>query len=298
MSLLSDEELIRTYPLKVGYPHGGRHFLLEWHTHGEQWRVLLTRSVDTMPRMLKVAMKFDLLGGLTLGKYLQVDIVAPPYLDQLESARRQHQSRIQDFWTDVGCNFLGHHPKTFATVLKPLPPDLKVCDTWESRYTFGDRNRTEQDDDEHFDCIHCWRRIRPRDGTLESSYLERKDIYEALYPRPAYRNKYAPTGVSRAEPAGEGQIVQRVSGSFGHHCSGSKVVDGPSDPLDSSPVVFYFTNPVEVIKTPLKNLLKQERAKQQKISDDLRKRQDTERKRNEILQANKVFQLFPSGRKS
>lgn len=282
MALVPLEQLLEWYPVKVAYPGGGIHYLLEWYTHGEQWHTILGRTPRQVDLMFLEAMQkphdYNARDHFELGQYLKVEIVAPP-VDYLPIyALQRWQAEVRDFWRTIVCEcYSADENGEYA--YRP-PPGIIFCP-----------NHAPTDPD----CEDCMMGMRPVEGTLESVYLARRDTYRALHHRKPYVDPHPrfKMGPSRARVSGPEEKVQVLTHSPGHHQQGTRILNDQDRENWPWGACFYLIELEKADRSEMDSILEMDaqdrRDRQEKHDAMIRARMARERKERE----ERLGKLFP-----
>ena len=244
----------------VIYPHGGRHLLLQWWTHNEQWHLILASSLMGVGSVVKRACDLHS-QDMRLGDFCEIDVVGPSEKMARDAAAFNRQEGIENFRDEVARRLqdalrLGYE----------LPPGFKACE----KYTPEDLDNLHIPwaMDHHQGCAHCHEGIRT-ELTPEALYDKYHDAWVEEHPPIKHKGK-APRVISRAQPAVDGEPLWYATPNFGHHASGVdlrevdySLSDSPHRPeylMDG--VLFFFRRGSDLDKAPLQTMICTRKAKE------------------------------------
>lgn len=281
------------HPLKVYYPYGGVHQLLQWWTHDEQHQIVLARTSETMD----VVVKRIIVNQGTNKTYerdiefktlLEIDIVAPPAIRCAKAIELQHLKDVDDLVNEVCWTLSSKLKKTGL----PLPTPFILCpNASEDEYHF----ECEYDSEGKLQPEHCVSGIKLT-ITREEFYNRYQEAWYQQNPKRVWTPSpgHPQEVFSRAEQASDDEPLWIASPDFGHHSHG--VWLGELDPKEFSikSALFYFRKLRELDLTPFQKLLKENERAHQEIEEARKIRRKKELNLEDQQEIEKIYSVFPS----
>ena len=217
-------------PIRVYYPHGGRHFLLNWTTDHDRGHLLVARSEAALRHAFR-AILVELPEILALS---EVEIVAPSRRLRFEAAEKAYLEEVDSFARQVSWRLRKVYDKRGR-----MPAPFLPCDRYDSRYD----DRGEELNvpiDVHYDCKNCVEGVRLIDFTkewLHERFSERwrREISDEFL---SWRDDDPKLAVSLAREAHDDEPVMAVVGNYGHHEAGVHIGEPRFGGCD--PILFTF----------------------------------------------------------
>lgn len=219
-------------PLKVYYPLGGKHFLLNWYTDYDRGHVLLARSEAA----IKNAFDRHVLDEVPEVKaYCEIEIVAPSKKMCREAAERAYHADVDNFMNQVTWRLREVLKKHGAL------PFFAPCNKFESETSHlhgdGDDAHEDRELDEHYDCKNCTEGIRLVGLTKEEFFDRHAERW--VLEMDDFRGYEDPKRlVSLAEQAGDDEVLYMALGDYGHHQNGIYLSTEPGWRRED--VLFYY----------------------------------------------------------
>lgn len=200
-------------PILVDYPLGGRHLLLHWWTQHDRGHVVLARSAEALvatTRRIFVEEPYAEIRAM-----MEIDVVAPPLALERSIAEYVHNTNVHLFKAIV-CHAMNEAAESGLA----LPPPFERCNVYEPE---PDVSQTEWAVEEHYDCRHCYLRIRVVGVSGEELYERCHDEWTkatGLSSAPSGGTVSEEKYRSRAPRAKDGLRLSMASKCFGDHASG------------------------------------------------------------------------------
>ena len=278
--------MISDHPLKVYFPHGGKHFVAKFWTYDEQNQIVVAKSLSALDRTLNLLMQNDC--DLQIKEILEIDIVSPPksFCEIAKSEARRIQ--VEEFF-----KLISFYVKELFDQKSQLPEIFKICTKWKPT-----GNDVSKDDKlSHFYCKNCYEKIALKKLSLEEFYEKYHSKWESIFNSRQGRelpvNKLAT--YSRANFAYQNELWYAKT-AFGGHSSGVKFCNIDEDKMEkyinTFPVLFYFHKIKEIDNSKYINLLneiKQKKEEKEKLSKD-RFVENSKKEKEEKYQ--KILKIF------
>lgn len=224
-------------PLKVYYPLGGRHFLLNWYTDYDRGHVLLARSEAAIKSMFERHVLDEV---PDIKAYCEIEIVAPSEKLCREAAEEAYRVDVE--------NFLRQVTWRLQEVLKKhgALPFFAPCDKFESEDGDRDDDRKDRELDAHYDCKNCTEGIRLK--------ITKEELFERFSERWVqvmgdFRVHEDPKRlVSLAKQADDDEMLYMALGDYGHHQNGIYLSTEPGWRRED--VLFYYRLVRDLDKEP------------------------------------------------
>lgn len=202
------------FQLKVAYPYGGEHFLLEWQTRGSGNHVVISRSEKGIDSTVKRLLENS--GMVRFGQYLLVDIVAPSHAMKLSHANNEMLLDFNEFLNNVGDAVVSSAENGLS-----LPDGIRSCP--EKRL----------DGDYHFGCETCggYRYVMDNDDPQE---LYKRNIHKIE--RKESQHKLSVSSAAEMD----NRTLHAVRRDFGHHRAGLLISRYGSSADCFSDVNFFY----------------------------------------------------------
>jgi len=272
--------MITGHPLKVYYPHGGRHFIAVWWTHNEQNQIVVAKSLSAIDQTINNLIKEN--SDFEIKEILEVDIVSPP-TKLCDLAKKEIKKRLADeFFQSVT-----YYIYNMVEDKVEIPEIFKICNKWKPTRKYANK----KDDPNHYECSNCFRKISLKNLSIEEFYDKYHSGWNELLKIPIYKDYDDKSCYSRAKNANSKMELWSACPHFGHHCKGVqlRLVDQtPDEYIDTNSVLFYFHKIKEIDNSKYQEIVKNIKAKEiekEKLSKEkfLKKRQkETEEKFQKI----------------
>lgn len=244
--------MITGHPLKVYFPHGGKHFIAVWWTHDEQNQIVVAKSMPALEKTLNIAISKN--SDFEIKEILEVDIVSPP--DELcEVAKKEARKRlVNEFFQTIT-----YYIDDMIENKIQIPEIFKICDKWKS--TRKDTNK--KNDPNHYECGNCFRKISLKNLSVEEFYEKYHLGWDNLLKVP-FNKKFEISDdgdfFSRAKNANSKMELWSACPHFGHHCKGVElrfVDQNPNDEyINTNSVLFYFHKIKEINNSKYQEIIK------------------------------------------
>ena len=239
------------HPLKVYFPHGGKHFIAQFWTHDEQNQIVVAKSLSALDRTLNLLIEKDY--DLQVKEIFEVDFVSPPKslceLAKVEARKIQ----VEEFY-----KLITFYVKELVDNKKQLPGIFKICTKWKP----VGNDVSKDDKDHHYYCKNCYEKIALKNLSFEEFYEKYHLTWDSTFNN---RKQFVDERAvySRAKPAYQNELWF-VNPNFGHHSSGAtiRLVEDPTVYVNTSPVLFYFHKIKEIDNSKYVDLLKEIKQKQ------------------------------------
>jgi hypothetical protein len=270
------------HPLKVYFPHGGKHFVAQFWTHNEQNQIVVARSLSALDRTLNLLIEEDC--DLQVNEILEVNIVSPP-----ESLCEMAKIEARRILTSQFFKLITFYIKELVDNKFEMPKAFKPCPKWETEY----KDISRKDDKNHLFCKNCYEKIALNALSPEEFYEKYHSKWESIFEnRKPFVNElavYSYAGSSTAKDE-----LWYVDSDFGHHSSGVRfrLVDMADKCVNTYPVLFYFHKIKEIDNSKYTDLLKKNKTKKQK-KEKLNKIKFAEHlKKEKEERYNKISKIF------
>jgi len=212
-------------PIKVYYPFGGRHFLLNWVTEHDQGHLFVARSEKAIEKMFTHILDET----PEIKAFCEVEIVAPSRRLCREAAERAYQTDVENFM-----NQLVWRLREVAKAGLPLPSMFSICDKFEDS---DDPERALTDEDDiHYECKNCYEGVRLNEVSKEELYTRYSERWNReVDPSTPYVDEKL--CVSLARQAEDDEEILAVVGDYGHHQDG--IYLGERE-WSNQPILFFF----------------------------------------------------------
>ena len=253
---MSTPDLMSTYPLSVGYPHGGIHYLILWGSHSTGHHLILSRSPKaaehTFSRIL------DKWSDLRIKQYCEIEIVAPPQTACKVYADHIHAESVKRFWDWASYASRGPSKSPIPQAYN-LPPEISICTV----YNPDEFNGPEDARDHHWGCQNCIERLLPTEGTFDSVYWKFRDRFNEVC-GPITK----PPTLSRARPSRYGEDLWVITTDFGAHRKGIRISPYVDSEFYGGSIFFVDRGSRDI--TGLEESLRKENTRREDIIKDRR----------------------------
>lgn len=213
-------------PLKVYYPFGGIHYMLRWHTHRAQHKIILTCSREALTLVAHRVFKEEV--DAKICEIQKIDIVAPSDVMCARALVAQHEQAVKDFH-DAVC----FRAQMLHQSRERLPELFRLCMKYNPVY---DENINDPDlVKDHWECRDCTYRIQVKGFSKEELYDCFHEAWDAAFP---YLGADYRLRDSQAEKAPDDKPLRAALPDFGHHSPG--VVLRTEVSHETTPVLFYY----------------------------------------------------------
>ena len=299
MNLEEHIDVLKEWPFKVSCPKGGTLHLLVWWTPWDRGHALAASSEDRIEHMLRLVYLKE--GPeVELRDYRLATVVSPPLELRLAYSRGRLMEDVDNFRWFVGSLFRQAQAKD-----QPVKKEATRCAEYRSRWP---REEGEVNGDkDHSQCLNCFGGWLPKNHTVESLYLLRRN-------EPRYIGKNMSWAVSRKKPvetffestapeADPNLVLYALAQHFGDHADGLKIDKIEKDEdgkwpfgahLHHAPFSFFFHG--EKLEVPKRFLSLATTAKQDHAREEAAKKKkhaDERRKENEDANARLLRLLTP-----
>lgn len=274
------------HPLKVYYPYGGVHQLLQW-THDERRQIVLARTPNAMEVVVKrIIANQGTKRNIEFKKLFEIDIVAPPANRCAKAIELQHLNDVDDLVNEVCWTLSSKFKKTGL----PLPPPFVLCP-----------NASE--DEDHFECAydsedklipeHCISGIKLT-ITREEFYNSYREAWYQQNPKRIWTpGPGHPQEVfSRANQATDDESLWIASPGRSHY-HGVWLGELNPNEFSTDSVLFYFRKLRELDLAPFQKLLKENEKAHQAIEEAKQICRKKELKLEDKQEIEKIYSVFP-----
>lgn len=269
------------HPLKVYFPHGGKHFIAQFWSHNKQNQIVVAKSLSALDRTLNLLIEKDY--DLQVKEIFEVDIVSPPKslceIAKVEARKIQ----VEEFY-----KLITFYVKELVDNKKQLPDIFEICSKWKPYH-----NDVSKDDKYcHFYCKNCYEKIALKNLSLEEFYEKYHAKWQSVFDN---QKRFVDERAvySYADTAYKSELWY-VNPNFGHHSSGAtiRLVEDPSVYINTSPVLFYFHKIKEIDNSKYVDLLKEIKQKQKEKDKQGRDRFAENLKKQKEEKYQKILKIF------
>ena len=184
-------------PLKVVYPYGGKHFLLNWWTYDDRGHLFVAKREEQLRQMFD---HIDFRDDTRVDALQEVDIVAPSRSMSYSAALSRYNAVVRDFYRSISYELRGLNKHKLS-----LPEMFEPC--------------IHAIEGDSFDCDVCQASCVKLVGmTQEEFYLTYADAWEKTFEvRDSWEDEKR--CVSQATPADDAEVthLHMAVGDYGHH---------------------------------------------------------------------------------
>lgn len=211
----------------------GELYLLGWNNHDTQDNIIVSKTKESALKTFDCLMKKRNIEKVLF--FMRVEVVAPPQKYEEKCAKQQYQRDISHFWEWIIGNLELRNKRNLPGFITRCPHCIK-----KPAYSRI--------------CEVCCEGFVPTRGSLESVYLEKKDLFlKELAPLAVKNQKQRP---SKAPIYLGNDVMYYVNFAFGHHSGGTgfDVVDYERYVIDED-VGFFFLKKEGLDIQPVKDKL-------------------------------------------
>ena len=216
--------MITLHPLKVQYPYGGKHFVMQWRTRSDGSHVVVAKSLRALEHVAKVIIKkYALIRDFTIQKVLEVNMVSPPGALCLNAVRLQRTLDEEEFLRnaliDVHYAILeeGHQlPEPFVYCACPQVSEYGYCNECDGLKVLSTMTATE-------------------------FYGQYHAAWELANPKPS--QNWDHSMYSWAPEADPSKPLWAAGMDFGHHHNGIDLVEVQEGSTWNEKALFYYQDP-------------------------------------------------------
>ncbi len=279
--------MIQDHPLKVYYPHGGKHFIAIWWTHDEQNQIVVAKSMSALEKTLNIAIQKNY--DFEIKEMFEIDIVSPPDSLCALAKKKARENEVQSFFQRVVFEIKDLNENNIQ-----IPEIFGICNRWKSNR----KGLLKKDDPKHFECKNCNDGILLKTLSLEEFYEKYYAGWDDLLNVPkqmAYKDEKAL--YSRADTATSGLQLWCVEPRFGHHFSGILICTtdqniSPDSYIGTDSVLFYFHKYKEIDNSKYKQIIKEIKDKREEKEKLSLVRFQKNRKKEKEKQIQKILNYF------
>lgn len=280
--------MIQDHPLKVYYPHGGKHFIAAWWTHDEQHQIIVAKSLSSLEKTLNVAI--DRNSDFEVKEILEVEIVAPPEDFCQTKKEKLRKTQVEEFFRDVVYSFC-YQPFCYQPGIKDLLPEVfRPCSRWKKPYKGSDSSSLT--DPKHHNCGNCVDGIKLRLLSKEEFYEKYHEQYEKTV---RFNRTFVDTKAlySKASPAVDLNDLWLVSTEFGHHSYGARLMRvKETKNYDMYEFLFYFYKRNEIDISKYQLLSEKLKEENKKLQEEASRKSREKYKKEESEKLQKILDIF------
>ena len=275
--------MIQDHPLKVYYPHGGKHFIATWWTHDEQNQIIVAKSLKALEKTLSVTI--DRYPDFEVKEMWEVEIVAPPEDFCQTKKEKLRKTQVEEFFRNVVYSF------SYQLGIKDLLPEVfQPCSRWKKPYKESDSSSLN--DPQHRNCGNCVDGIKLRLLSKEEFYEKYHEQYEKTI---RFNRTFVDTKAlySKASPAVDLNDLWLVSTEFGHHSYGARLMKvKETKNYDMYECLFYFYKRNEIDISKYKLLSEKLKEENKKLREEAMNKTREKYKKEQEERVQKILDIF------